>query len=140
MASNTASRIIDRFKERTAELQMKKGYCLLMDRHYGTIECRRFCCRTGLPKEQQKAHYIIEDRCGKPVFRILDGTTGYEAYYVEDFLARPCRGWFSACAGTENRWDRFDVNGQEILDILEGKRMELPAKLEILYKPSLGEL
>jgi len=109
---------LTKLKQRVKEIQEKNGYCLLHTRHYATIECRLFCCLTGEIKEQNRCHYIIENSSDRPVFKILDGPTGYESYSVEDLLNDSCRGWFSACAGTKGRWDRLDVNGQEILEII----------------------
>lgn len=48
------------------------------------------------------------------------GVTGYESFYLEDALISDlcARGW-SACAGTEGRWDSMFISGAEMRRALE---------------------
>ncbi|MFG6094311.1 hypothetical protein SPB21_03630 [Leptothoe sp. ISB3NOV94-8A] len=108
-------------KEAIEKMQMERGYCYLWPRHYATISAKRTCCSTGVESDEQ-VPYIIERAPGSEdlVFRLLKGSTGWEAFYAKDLLARSCADWWAACFGTPGRWDRLMINGAEVLEILRG--------------------
>lgn len=105
------------FKRLTKELQDKTGSCLLQDTHYDCVDGYRINCLTG-EKTEEKIHYRIdESRSGRKIFKILNGVTGYESYYVSDLLASKSEdlsGFWAACGLTKGRWDGLYVNAKQV--------------------------
>lgn len=48
------------------------------------------------------------------VVSMRGGPTGYESFYLDDYLKRPTRNGWTACAGTPGRWDRCFVPQAEM--------------------------
>lgn len=105
------------FKLLAKRLQDKKGYCLLPYRYYDTVSCKRICRITGKVTNQQ-LHYVIHSGMQGDIFRVLNGSTGHESYYIHSFLDNPISGWWPLCGGSY-KYDKLLVNGAEVLSILK---------------------
>ena len=66
--------------------------------------------------------YVIEIEDNHQIFKLLNGPTGYESFYIDD--AKTFRlsenGW-TACMGTKNVYDRLFIPGEEMKKALEVK-------------------
>lgn len=103
------------FAKLLRKLEDKEGVCHLPYFCFDTIDGIRIDCVT-LKERPVKLHYTFEYGENGLIFRILDGVTGYESYYVWDLLNNPCSDWWYACCMTPNHWDGLKVNGQQVLD------------------------
>lgn len=110
------------FKKITQQIQAKNGYCYLQSKHYATVSGRLTNSVTGKTQDTQEPWIIhpYSNTNSSPVFRLLVGSTGHESWFVDTLLADPNPGWWCACAGRRNEWDKLMINGAEVLEILRG--------------------
>ncbi|MDJ0615606.1 MAG: hypothetical protein QNJ63_02470 [Calothrix sp. MO_192.B10] len=90
-----------KFKEKVREIENEQGRCSLRTNNYAFINGRKtFNNKTTLVK----VHWICEQRNEKDVLTLLDGSTGYEQWYlkdlVKDFSQEPVHEFFTACMGS----------------------------------------
>lgn len=66
-------------------------------------------------KKEVKLEYVIETNANGTIFRLIGGPTGYESFYIDQYAREkmPINGWM-ACIGTEKRWDRLFISGEEM--------------------------
>ncbi len=54
------------------------------------------------------------------LFRLINGVTGYESFYIDSDLnnvKRMCEKGWCACAGTKGSWDKLVVPAEEMLKV-----------------------
>ena len=53
-------------------------------------------------------------------FQLIDGSTGYESFYIDDYAEEnmPKFGWL-ACAGTPKRWDKLFIPAEEMKKVFD---------------------
>ncbi|UBF29883.1 hypothetical protein K9N68_37365 (plasmid) [Kovacikia minuta CCNUW1] len=106
------------FGQLAKEIQEKNGYCLLSPHHYAKIRGVRIHNRTE-EKTDVLIPWIIEECEGRKVLKLLEGVTGWEAWYVEDIKKfPPDTETFAACAGTPGRWDTLLVNSADVMEVV----------------------
>lgn len=54
------------------------------------------------------------------VFQLINGVTGYESFYIDDYAEEnmPMFGWL-ACAGTPKRWDTLFIPAEEMKKVFD---------------------
>lgn len=109
-------------KKLTEALQEEKGYCLLREKDYATIDGVRVNCQT-FKKSDVKVHWLCEWRSdGRKVLTLINGVTGYEAWDIDDLIEFGCleqEGPFCACAGTKHRWDKLHLDIKQVQEIIK---------------------
>ena len=78
-------------------------------------------CHTGEVSQQQYGFRIGIDKGDKPnVFFLLGGPTGYESFYMHEFVIKSMRkkGW-TACAGTKDEWDKLSFSPEEMSRVFD---------------------
>lgn len=65
-------------------------------------------------------NYIIEEEDNRKIFRLLNGPTGYESFFIEDAkkFKMSENGW-TACMGTKGVYDRLFISAEEMKKVLE---------------------
>ena len=67
-------------------------------------------------------HYEIIEKDGRHIFRLINGVTGYESFYIHDKYTRLGdmleHGW-TACAGTKGKYDRLYIPAEDMKIALE---------------------
>lgn len=76
-------------------------------------------CVNGEHKEVE-FEYIIEDEDNRKIFRLFNGPTGYESFFIEDAkkFKMSENGW-TACMGTKGVYDRLFISAEEMKKVLE---------------------
>ncbi|ACK73994.1 hypothetical protein PCC7424_5419 (plasmid) [Gloeothece citriformis PCC 7424] len=110
------------FKKLTEKTRSEKGYCLLGERSYATIDGIR-THHTTQKKTSVKIHWICELREERPVFVLLNGVTGWESWSIQhliDFGLFNDREltYFLACAGTTGRWDKLILDREQVKKVV----------------------
>jgi len=77
-------------------------------------------CLTNKESIIELEYEIIETDKHKPIFKIFNGVTGYESFYIDDYAQEnmPKFGWM-ACAGTQNKYDKLFIPAEEMKKALE---------------------
>ena len=64
--------------------------------------------------------YVIETEDNSRIFKLLNGPTGYESFYIDDAkkFKMSKNGW-TACMGTKYGYDRLFIPAEEMRKALE---------------------
>ena len=58
-----------------------------------------------------------------PHFRLLNGVTGYEAWYIdEEFIRNTTKRGLWDCAGTKDRWDSLWISAEEMSKVFQDSK------------------
>ena len=77
-------------------------------------------CHTG-EERVVYIHYEVVETDGKKVFKLLDGPTGYESFYMDseyNHLKNVCDNGWTACGGTAGVWDKLFIPAKEMKEAL----------------------
>ena len=77
-------------------------------------------CLTNKESIVELEYEITETDKHELMFKILNGVTGYESFYIDDYaqVNMPKFGWM-ACAGTQNKYDKLFIPAEEMKKALE---------------------
>ena len=74
-------------------------------------------------KEREiEVYYEVVKRDGRSIFRLINGVTGYESFYIYDKYTQLDgmlkHGWY-ACAGTKGKYDKLFIPAEDMRIALE---------------------